>query len=62
MRVILAVGAALALSACAPLATVIPVAVGAYCVSVSETGKQAIRDVATGGVQIVSCDPVGGEN
>lgn len=49
--------AALSLSACAPMLAAVPVAVGVYCAGVSEAGKDALRDLATGGVQLIHCEP-----
>ena len=49
--------AALFVSGCAPMLAAVPVAVGAYCVGVSEAGKETLRDLATHGVQLIHCEP-----
>jgi hypothetical protein len=49
---------ALALSSCATAGRVgggVTTAVTVYCIGVSETGKQAIRAVLTGGQKILAC-------
>lgn len=45
-----------ALSGCVPLLAAAPAVVGAYCVGVSEAGKETIRAFATHGVQLIHCE------
>lgn len=50
-------------AACSPLqmeaaATFVRLGVGTYCVAVTDEGKQAVRNVVSGGVPLITC-PVG---
>lgn len=58
-----AVASALSAAACSPLqmqtaATFVRMGVGSYCVAVTDEGKQAVRNIVTGGVPLIAC-PVG---
>ena len=65
MRCLIVVGCCVMLSGCfitpAVVLTVLATGVSAYCVGVTDVGKQAIRDKTTGGTPVIACPEVADE-
>ena len=65
MRCLLVIGCAAMLSGCVitPMAVTAALVSGIsmYCVGVTDAGKQAVRDSATGGTPIIACPGVADE-
>lgn len=63
MRVIIAAGALALMTGCASIPVAIQavgagaaIARSAYCIGISEAGKEKVRDVVTAGEQVIVCE------